>query len=205
MKILLVAATQQEIQPILIGIENLVIKPDVLITGVGIASTAYHLTKQLHHHHYDLVIQAGIAGVLGNAIHLGDVVLVKQDCFAELGAIENNSFKTVQQMGFSNEPEWITNNLFLLNKLPYAQVKAITVNTVTDDANTTARLQQKWQAHIETMEGAAFHYVCQHQQVNYMQIRSISNAVGQRNKTKWKTKEAIENLNTALANIINIL
>jgi futalosine hydrolase len=119
--------------------------------------------------------------------------------------VEQNQFQTIQQMGFSNEPEWYINNLHLLNKLPYKQVKAITVSTVTDDANTILRVQQKWTADIETMEGAALHYVCQHQQTSYLQLRSISNVVGVRDKSQWHLKEAIENLNTALSNIIKNL
>ena len=181
------------------------VKPDVLIGGLGVTATAYHLTKQLHHHHYDLVIQAGVAGKFENGSELGEVVIVKQDCFADLGAVEQNEFKTIQQMGFSNEPEWYINNLHLLNKLAYKQVKAITVNTVTDDAIAIKRLQLKWAADIESMEGAALHYVCQHQQTNYMQLRSISNVVGVRDKSQWHLKEAIENLNTELSSIIKKL
>ena len=202
MKILLLAATQQEIQPFLLTLETIPVKPDVLIGGLGATATAYHLTKQLHHHHYDLVLQAGVAGAFEGIVNMGEVVLAKQDCFADLGAIEQNEFKTIQQMGFSNEPEWLVNNNILLNKLPYKQVKAITVSTVTDDANTISRLQKNWAAHIETMEGAALHYVCQHQQTNYLQLRSISNVVGVRDKSHWKIKEAIENLNHALTNIV---
>ena len=205
MKILLLSATQQEIQPFLLTLDAIPFKPDVLIGGLGVTATAYHLTKQLHHHHYDLVIQAGVAGKFENGSELGEVVIVKQDCFADLGAVEQNEFKTIQQMGFSNEPEWYINNLHLLNKLAYKQVKAITVNTVTDDAIAIKRLQLKWAADIESMEGAALHYVCQHQQTNYMQLRSISNVVGIRDKSQWHLKEAIENLNTELSSIIKKL
>ena len=52
------------------------------------------------------------------------------------------------------------------------------------------------------MEGAAFHYVCLQQKINFLQIRGISNMVGERDKTKWKIKKAIENLNNELLKII---
>ena len=65
--------------------------------------------------------------------------------------------------------------------------------------------KEKFSADIETMEGAAFHYVCLHQQINFLQLRSISNIVGERDKTKWKTKEAINNLNDELFKIIKNL
>jgi futalosine hydrolase len=41
--------------------------------------------------------------------------------------------------------------------------------------------------------------------VPFIQIRSISNYVGERDKTKWKMKEAIENLNQTLLKYVNRL
>ena len=52
------------------------------------------------------------------------------------------------------------------------------------------------------MEGAALHYVCLQQSVPFLQIRSISNEVGERDKSKWRMKEAVENLNTELIKLI---
>jgi len=202
MKVLLLSATQQEIQPFLQTPHQL----DVLIGGVGIASTVYKLTKQLHHH-YDLVIQAGIAGAFAdggkNMLEPATVVTVKQDCFGDLGAIENNAFSSVQQMGFSANPEWLVNQNPLLDKLPFKQVKAITVNTITDETGSLKRLQDKWQADIETMEGAGLHFVCSQQHTEYIQLRSISNVVGVRDKSQWHFKKAIASLNEALSNLVN--
>jgi futalosine hydrolase len=48
------------------------------------------------------------------------------------------------------------------------------------------------------MEGAAFHYVCLMKQIPFIQIRSISNKVGERDKRKWKMKHAIERLKEEL-------
>jgi len=55
------------------------------------------------------------------------------------------------------------------------------------------------------MEGAAFHYVCLQQHIPFIQIRSISNIVGVRDKNKWKMKEAIESLNKKLIETIELL
>jgi futalosine hydrolase len=53
------------------------------------------------------------------------------------------------------------------------------------------------------MEGAALHYVCLQENIPFVQIRSVSNYVGERDKTKWKIQEAIENLNRELLLMIN--
>jgi futalosine hydrolase len=55
------------------------------------------------------------------------------------------------------------------------------------------------------MEGAAFHYLCLHEQVPFIQIRAISNMVGERNKLNWKMKEAVYNLNDKLIAIVKSL
>jgi futalosine hydrolase len=55
------------------------------------------------------------------------------------------------------------------------------------------------------MEGAAFHFVCLQQKIPFIQIRSISNSVGERDKTKWVIKDAVNNLNSELVKLINDL
>jgi futalosine hydrolase len=207
MKILLLSATQFEIAPFLQTIHQPI---DVLIGGVGIASTTFRLTNKLSHQHYDLVIQAGIAGMFpvldnNNALALSDVFAVHQDAFGDLGAYENRVFKSVQDMNLENNIEWLHNPHWMLHKLPYKKVTAVTVNTITDDTELINAIQKKWQATIESMEGAALHYVCGQKQIPFIQLRAISNIVGDRNKANWTIKEAIENLNVSIAESINIV
>jgi len=67
------------------------------------------------------------------------------------------------------------------------------------------QLINEFDADIESMEGAALHYVCLQENIPFLQVRSVSNYVGERDKTKWKMKEAIHNLNTELSKLINRL
>ena len=201
MKILLVASTQFEIEPFLKEKRHM----DVLITGVGIASATYHLTKKLLHHHYDLVIQAGVAGLFNHnddAPKLTEVVAVSKDVFGDLGAYEEKQMKSVNDLQLSNDFEWLPNSNPLLKKLPYRKVSAITVNTVTDDSGFIDALQEKWKPSIESMEGAALHFVCTEKEIPFIQLRSSCNYMGERDKTKWHLKEAIENLNIAISDTI---
>ncbi len=50
----------------------------------------------------------------------------------------------------------------------------------------------------ESMEGAALHYVCLMEKIPFLQIRSVSNITGERDKSKWKLKEARESLHKSL-------
>ncbi len=48
------------------------------------------------------------------------------------------------------------------------------------------------------MEGAAFHYACLQENIPFLQLRSISNYVEVRDKSKWKIQLAIKELNDTL-------
>jgi futalosine hydrolase len=205
MQILLIAATATEIEPFTAANSQV----DVLITGVGVPSTIYHLQKRIHQMDYDCIIQAGIAGSFSNQMSLGQVVLVKQDCFADLGIEEKGNYTPIFNTAFADKDEFPFTDGWLMNaddNLKYSdlpKVNAITVNKVSDNELQKQQFLQTFDADIETMEGAALHYVCLQEQIPFLQIRSISNHVGERNKTKWEIKEAIQNLNTELQRLIN--
>lgn len=207
MKILVVAATEFEIEPFIHEKNNV----DILITGVGIPATVFHLTKKLLENKYDLAIQAGIAGTFNNQIKKANVVMVSEDAFADIGIDEKQNFTTLFENDFINENDfpykngWLKNrSSFLLNN-PLPKVRGITINTITDNEKRIKTIIDKFNPAIESMEGAAFHYVCLLQNIRFLQIRSISNKVGERDKSKWKLKESIENLNKKLLKIIKNL
>jgi len=205
MQILLVAATEMEIQPFL----NKKPAADFLITGVGCPATVYHLAKRVHQIDYDLVIQAGIAGSFSRSIQLADVVLVKQDSFADIGIAEKGRLYSIFEKGLGDENAfpynkgWLQNNGEFIDHFPFTKVKAVTVNTVTDNEMQINQLISKFDPDIESMEGAALHYVSLQESVPFIQLRAVSNYVGERDKEKWKMQEAVLNLNDALMSIFD--
>jgi futalosine hydrolase len=82
---------------------------------------------------------------------------------------------------------------------------SITVNQITTTKKKTELYKKKYKGAIENMEGAAVHYVCLKENIPFVQIRSISNYVGDRNKKNWKIKEAVANLNTELIRLVESL
>ena len=202
MKLLVVAATEFEIAPFILNKTS----ADILITGVGSPACIYALTKRLQQSKYDLVIQAGIAGTFKNTFPLGDTFFIKSDVFADLGIYENESFFTLFEKKFSDPNSVPYKNGRLENSLKntfeVATAKSITVNTVTDNFSQTAIFTKKFDSDLESMEGAAFHFVCIQENVPFLQLRSVSNFVGERVKTNWKIKESISNLNRNLLRIV---
>jgi futalosine hydrolase len=211
MKILLVAATKMELEPFLNiydrGMRNT--STEILVTGIGIAATVYHLTQRLMQDKFDLVIQAGIAGSFKTKYKRGDVVLVGQDIFAGPAIDEGGNYKTIFQVGLAGENDHPYRNGFLINDngilvsthLPL--VNAVTSDIITDKKNVNKRIKKKFNADIESMEGAAFHFVCLQQSVPFLQVRSISNKVGVRDKSKWNIAAALKNLSLELVTILD--
>ena len=204
MNVLVVSATELELEPF-IRDEKVC---DVLVTGIGIPATMYYLTKLLCQKNYDLVIQAGIAGTFSGSLKKGKVVLINKDCFADVGIYEKGNFNTLFDAGFIDKNEipftegWLVNQHEYLSQATLPLASGITVNKITDDANQVNELFDKFNPGIESMEGAALHFVCLLQKVAFLQLRSISNMVGERDKSKWAMKEAITNLNVELKSLL---
>jgi futalosine hydrolase len=213
MKVLLVAATEMEIAS---TIESLT-KSDfvqggnevaILLTGVGQVATTWMLTNALHSQQLDWVVQAGIAGAFSTQMALGSVVTVQKDCFGDLGMEESGQFSTIFDNGFADADDspftggWLVNSSSTVNGMSMEGVSAVTINKVTDNIVQRQQLIHKFNPDIETMEGAAFHYVCLKAGVPFMQVRAISNYVGQRDKGQWQLQRAIDNLNHTLLQLM---
>ena len=202
MNILIIAATEMEIKPLM----SAYFEADYLITGVGSPATVYHLLKKNTSKKYDVVFQVGVAGSFNESLKLGEAVLVNADCFADLGAFENKQFYSLFDLNLNNPDIFPLKNGWLKNEFEKNEglkyVKGITVNSLTDEVNKVSLFKQKYQAEIESMEGAALHFVCLQENIPFLQIRGISNFVGERDKSKWQLKSAIENSNNAALQIL---
>jgi futalosine hydrolase len=183
---------------------------DVLVTGIGLVSATYHLTKQIHLKRPGLVIQAGIAGCFDRTIPLGSVVAVKQDTIGDLGVIETKELKSLPDLKLVNPDQfpykkgWLINeNKGLLKGTRLKSVKGMTVNHITTSVPMIHQYIKKFDPVTESMEGAALHYCCITENIAFLQLRAVSNYVSERNKKKWKMELAIENLNRALVDLVN--
>lgn len=211
MSILLCAATNKELAPTINFLKhaNLGFEVDVLITGVGLSACTYHLTKQIHIKPPSFIIQAGLAGSLDENLALGDVVIVEKDQIGDEGVMEKNEFKSVFQLGLKKDDSfpWQEGKLFnsKINQFKdegFPIVTAVTVNEITTNKKRIAYFKNDLQAKIETLEGAALHYVALIENIPFLQLRCISNYIGERDKTKWMLSESIANLNIALQSIL---
>ena len=180
---------------------------DILITGVGMMLTAFHLGMCLKQNKYDLILNIGLAGALNKQLQPGEVVVVNSDAIGDLGAEDDQSFLDIYELGLSDKNEFPFNNGKLVAIHPYQHqlgklknVVGITVNKVHGNDESIAKLLTRTEADVETMEGAAFFYACLYHKMNCIQLRSISNYVEKRDKSKWNIQLALDNLQVTINN-----
>ena len=209
MKIMIAAATSFEIEPF---VNKLSVKGDhdrdefyICITGIGMMHTAYALTKAIASFGPEIAIQAGVAGAFDHKLQLGEVVLVKDEYQGDLGVEDREAYLDIFDTGLllPDQPPYRksalvnpTDNISLGKEL--RRVRGLTVNKVSGSDDTINLRRNKYGCDVESMEGAAFHYVCLSENLPFLQLRAISNYVEPRDKRKWKMKEAIKNLNDYL-------
>ena len=214
MNCLIVAATPIEIEPLLNTFPkglDCSIEIDILISGIGLLATTYSLQKQISIKRPDLIIQAGVGGCFDKKIELGSVMAISKDCVADQSVLELEKLKTLfdlqlvpsDQYPYKNG--WLENKWKRLKKLGIPVVSAISVNEITTDPKRVQVYKKKLSPVIESMEGAALHYVCLMEQVPFLQLRSVSNYIAERNKKNWKLREAIVSLNQELSKLLTQL
>jgi len=221
MNILLIAATEGEISPFLQQLQQNwqqqspysyskgAISIKLCIGGVGLVATTYNLAKELIANTYDLAIQVGVGGSFDETIPLGELVFITSEQFGDLGAEDHYSFLDIFELGLLEKNSSPLNNGKLIcplqpihEKIGLKQVSGLSVNSVSGNTYTIAQRKQKFNCQVESMEGAAFHYVCLKENVPFAQVRSISNYVEPRDKSKWQMKDAIINLNKWLIDFL---
>ncbi|MFE7300251.1 futalosine hydrolase [Streptomyces sp. NPDC057579] len=179
--------------------------PDVLAAGVGpaaaAAGTATALTAAaLAGAPYDLVVSAGIGGGFPPAAPLGSVVVADAIVAADLGAQTPDGFVPVTELGFGTvahlpDPVLVA---ALAAATGGAAGPVVTVSTVTGSAARAAELAERHPGVlVEAMEGFGVAEAAAAHGLPVLEIRTVSNAVGPRDRAAWRIGPALAALTGA--------
>ena len=183
----------------------------MLVTGVGMIPTAVYTSMLLSRQTYDAVINAGICGSFNRQFSLGEVLNVTNDSLPETGAEDGEHFLSLIDLQLIDQDEYPYEGGILKNHSVFESkllsglrlATGATVNRVLGSRQSIASFVATHNADIETMEGAAFIFACKVHNVRFIQIRSVSNYVEERDKTKWNIPMAMQNLNNLLIGLLN--
>jgi futalosine hydrolase len=184
---------------------------DMATLGPGILPATYHLLKLTHTYQPDWILLCGIAGCFSASTPQGTTFLVASEQLADWGIDDRSTFRDVFEVNlvpaatppFSNGS--LPNPWLSQLNLPYATAPAVTVQTTSGSQPRIDTIAAKYQPQIESMEGAALHYVGLMENIPFLQIRTISNLVEPRNRDNWNIPLALDNLASATIDILEQL
>ncbi len=196
--ILLVSAVTQELEWLgpRAGVET-------LVAGIGPVDAAARVARALYAQKYDMVVNAGIAGAFEGVAHVGDGVVVGE----ELYAIQQENGAPLALPPGNLVADRVPSDSQLIEAitaLGFPLVRGVTVSQVTTTEATAAHLRGRG-AEIESMEGFAVLRAAQLAGVPAIEVRGISNIVGDRAKSEWNFDAGISGLRRILNATLDLL
>lgn len=211
-RVLIMTAIQAERDAVLRGLKGDK-RFDVFLAGVGPAAAAANTARILATAEYDLAVSAGIGGGFPGRAEIGSLVVANEIVAADLGAETPEGFMSLDELGFGFTRVQV--DLCLVNRLteallaanlPVSTAPVLTVSTVTGTAVRAAEMAAREPgAAAEAMEGYGVAIAAQDCGVPVLEIRSISNLVGPRDRSAWRIKEALDALEAASSVFVEVL
>lgn len=185
----------------------------LLIGGVGPASAAARTASELATRQYDLVICAGICGGFTGRAEVGSLVVASDIICADLGAETPEGFCAVDELGFGSSRVAVDQSLATrVTKAMQSQGlvakmgQVLTLSTVTGSAETATALANRMpDAYAEAMEGYGVAIAAQQRGLPILELRAVSNAIGPRDKSAWRIKDALDALEKASSVLREVL
>lgn len=203
-KILIVTAVEKEKN----AVEKSLKEDSRFVTalcGFGPVEAGVRVTLEIMKHQPDLVINAGVAGGFPGRAAIGDVIIGTESILADLGAESARGFIGVEELGFGRS-RWYNDSAekAKLHHAKYGQI--LTLSTVTGTEKRTAELAEKFPlALAEAMEGAGAASAAAAASVAFLEIRTISNMIGPRDKGAWEIETALHSLTLAMQELKEVL
>ncbi len=196
MNITITAATEMELDPLRNSFSDTSHSISFHIHGAGLLQATYHLQK-LCMQKPDLIIQCGIAGTYSDSLSIGETVVVYSECLGDTGAEDHDTILDLFDIKLLDKNSFPFTNGHLLNEVVrniqhLKAVNGLTVNMTSGNEKSIRQRKEKFNADIETMEGACLHYVCLQENIPFIQFRGISNLVEPRDKSRWKISDALQ-------------
>lgn len=184
-----------------------------LVSGVGPVETAVRLTRFLLDTKENItgVLQFGVGGAYiqpesKQQAQLLDICLASQEVAGDLGICYPDRIEYL--------PQELTGNLvFDLDRRLLSRAEVImqensitakigafiTVNAISATGKRGEMLRVKWNGLCENMEGAATARVCREFGLPFVELRSVSNFVEDRNMATWQLQKACDRAGWAAA------
>jgi futalosine hydrolase len=202
---------------------------DVLLiaSGLGKVNAAHASTCLIENYPVNCVINIGVGGAYpGSGLKIGDVAIATKEIYGDEGVITSEGWDSLKKIGIplvqGGQNKYF--NEFILadsslarsvrlvtrhSRLPDLQAPLvtksgpfITVSAATGTRKRAIEFEKRFNAICENMEGAAIAQVCTIYKIPMIEIRGISNIVGERDKRKWNLGAASEHCQDLVLKIL---
>lgn len=211
MTLLIATAVEAEADAVRAGLPDSA--ATVAAVGVGAAAAAARTARlvalaEAAGRPYRAVLSAGIAGGFPDRAPVGAIVLAARSVAADLGADSPDGFLTLDALGFGTTILDADAALLaaLRAALPDTVVgDVLTVNTVTGTAERAKALAGRYPAATaEAMEGYGVACAAAGAGLPFMELRTISNPVGPRDRQSWRIGDALRALTAAAKHLATL-
>ncbi|WP_243364604.1 futalosine hydrolase [Fundidesulfovibrio terrae] len=189
----------------------------LIVTGVGPVNAALELGAALGRHEISGVLNLGVAGSFDlDAAPLEAAVAADAEVYADYGVVGPDGLadasgfafpqlraggqSVVQRIGL--DPLAAAQAMGLTLPAGLVSGTAITVAGITGCPERATALAGRHGALSESMEGFSLALGCASRGVPFLEVRTISNRVGERDRAKWKLEQALAGLGALLAGLI---
>ena len=228
MKILVTAAEEQELQrakralEMVKGSKDVKAQVEFRLTGIGAVQACHCVTREVvaaaaAGEPYNLVVNLGIAGSYDlEAFPIGSAAVISREHFADLGFGSEEGFSDLFQYGILEKDDFpYTKGALARQLLPYPHIEKVlekygagagaTVQCVTGTQARCNEIVDMYNPQIESMEGAGVYYAALMEKVPFFELRTVSNAVGERDTSKWESKAALDTLEECCREIFSVI
>jgi futalosine hydrolase len=185
-----------------------------LVTGPGTVNMAGGLGVVLSSYGPRTVFLTGCGGAFsGTGLAIGDVAMATEEIHGQLGVEDGEKAGIVHPLDFLQNRIRLDQTLIqeahdaLLKQRRPGKFKVfkgpfLTVATVTSRNETASLYRNRYRPIVENMEGFAAASLCRQHAVPMMELRAISNRVGQRDRNTWRLDLAFERAQEAVMELI---
>ena len=228
MKILVTAAEEQELRRAERAFDMVKKSKDVKaqvefrLTGIGAVQACHCVTREVvaaaaAGDPFNLVVNLGIAGSYDlEAFPIGSAAVISREHFADLGFGSEEGFSDLFQYGILEKDDFpYTKGALARQLLPYPHIEKVlekygagagaTVQCVTGTQARCNEIVAMYNPQIESMEGAGVYYAALMEKVPFFELRTVSNAVGERDTSKWESKAALDTLEECCREIFSVI
>ena len=171
----------------------------IVVAGIGRANAAAATTQAiLEHGPFEAVCSVGVAGALpGAELQLGETIVAEACIYAEEGLQTPDAFLDMQAMGFPLG-DFTGNRVPVdpeLLRRPQGHAPTGLIATVATCSGSDLQAQlisRRTRAIAEAMEGAAVVHAARRLHLPAIELRTISNTTGDRDRQHWDLPGALD-------------